>query len=304
MLKPVSSATNTAANAQIKGHLIVLFTILVWGMTYVATKVLLQDFRPLEILLIRFAIGFTALCLIYPRKLPFVGWQQEAYFAAAGLSGITLYFLLENIALLYTQVSNVGIIIAVAPLLTALLNRLFLGGEKPTLAFFSGFLLAMLGIALISLKSSDELQINPLGDFLALLAALVWAIYSTLMKKISEFGYRTLQTTRRAFLYGLLFMLPLTCLMPFKLDFSLILKPQNLFNLLFLGFGASAICFVSWNYAVKVLGTVKTSLYIYLAPVVTVISAVWILDEQLSYFSIAGIVLILLGLAISERKVI
>ncbi|TNH23892.1 DMT family transporter, partial [Testudinibacter sp. TR-2022] len=148
----------------------------------------------------------------------------------------------------------------------------------------------------------QQSEINPLGDFLALLAALVWAIYSTLMKKISEFGYRTLQTTRRAFLYGLLFMLPLTCLMPFKLDFSLILKPQNLFNLLFLGFGASAICFVSWNYAVKVLGTVKTSLYIYLAPVVTVISAVWILDEQLSYFSIAGIVLILLGLAISEKK--
>ena len=287
---------------KLKGHLIVLFTILIWGTTYVATKVLLQDFRPLEILVIRFGIGFIALCVIYPRHLRFAGWKQEIYFAAAGLTGITLYFLLENIALLYTQVTNVGIIIAVAPLLTVILNTLFLKGEKPSFNFLLGFALAISGIAFISLQNGEQLQINPFGDLLALLAALVWAIYSTLMKKISEFGHRTLQTTRRAFLYGLILMSPIVWLSDFQFNLELILKPQNLFNLLFLGFGASAICFVSWNYAVKVLGTVKTSLYIYLSPVITVLSAVWILDEKLTWISVTGIFFTLLGLAISERR--
>ncbi|KGQ70670.1 multidrug transporter [Chelonobacter oris] len=291
-----------APNQALKGHLIVFLTIVTWGTTYVATKVLLQDFRPLEILVIRFVIGFIALYLIYPRRLPFTDWRQEGYFAAAGLSGITLYFLLENIALLYTQAINVGIIIAVAPLLTALFNLLFLGGEKPSVRFYSGFTLAMIGVVLISLQNNTELQLNPFGDLLAFLAALVWAIYSILMRKISEFGYRTLQTTRRTFFYGLLFMSPPVFLTDFQLSFDKILRPDNLLNILFLGLCASAICFVSWNYAVKILGAVKTSLYIYLVPVITVISAVWILNEKLTWLAAIGIVFTLLGLAISERK--
>lgn len=185
---------------------------------------MLQDFRPLEILVIRFGIGFIALCVIYPRHLPFAGWKQEIYFAAAGLTGITLYFLLENIALLYTQVTNVGIIIAVAPLLTVILNTLFLKGAKPSFNFLLGFALAISGIAFISLQNGEQLQINPFGDLLALLAALVWAIYSTLMKKISEFGHRTLQTTRRAFLYGLILMSPIVWLSDFQFNLELILN--------------------------------------------------------------------------------
>lgn len=292
----------SAHNQELKGHLIVLLTIATWGTTYVATKVLLQDFRPLEILVIRFVIGFIALCLIYPRRLPFRNIKQESYFAAAGLSGITLYFLLENIALLYTQAINVGIIIAVAPLLTALFNTLFLGGEKPGSRFYLGFGLAIIGIALISFQEDQQLQLNPIGDLLAFLAALVWAIYSTLMRKISSFGYRTLQTTRRTFFYGLLFMSPLIIVTDFQLSVDKILLPHNLLNILFLGLCASAICFVSWNYAVKILGAVKTSLYIYLVPVITVISAVWLLDERLTWLSLFGILLTLLGLLISGRK--
>ncbi|MGR3807696.1 Permease of the drug/metabolite transporter (DMT) superfamily [Pasteurella testudinis DSM 23072] len=299
MLKQSAVALN---NQELKGHLIVFLTILTWGTTYVATKVLLQDFRPLEILVIRFVIGFIALCLIYPRRLPFSGWKQEGYFTAAGLSGITLYFLLENIALLYTQAINVGIIIAVAPLLTALCNMLFLGGAKPNARFYLGFTLAMIGVILISLQNDQTLQLNPFGDLLAFLAALVWAVYSTLMKKISEFGHRTLQTTRRTFLYGLIFMLPLVGFTGFNLPLNKLLLPHNLLNILFLGLCASSICFVSWNYSVKILGTVKTSLYIYLVPVITVISAVWLLNEKLTALAAIGIVFTLLGLGISERK--
>ena len=180
------------------GHLAALFTILVWGTTFISTKVLLADFQPVEILFFRFVLGLVALLAADPRPLKGTTAKQELTFAAAGLCGVCLYYLLENVALTYTMASNVGVIISVAPCFTALLSRLFLQQEeKLGVRFFAGFGVAMAGIVLISLNGS-ALQLNPVGDLLALLAAFLWACYSILTKKIAGFGFRTILTTRRA----------------------------------------------------------------------------------------------------------
>ena len=169
------------------GHLSALLTIIIWGTTFISTKILLVDFQPVEILFFRFIMGLLALLLVYPRRLQGTNSHQELTFAAAGLCGICLYYLLENIALTYTMASNVGVIISVAPFFTAILSHLFLKEEKPHTSFFIGFVVAMTGIALISFNGS-KLELNPTGDLLALLAALIWACYSVLTKKISGYG--------------------------------------------------------------------------------------------------------------------
>ncbi len=162
-------------NRRSAGHLAALFTIIIWGTTYISTKVLLTDFRPVEILFFRFVIGFAALLLVCPHRMKGVGCRQELTFALAGLCGICLYYLLENIALTYTMASNVGVIISVAPFFTAILSRLFLKSEGKLRAnFFTGFVVAMAGVALISFNGS-KLELNPMGDLLAVLAAFVWA---------------------------------------------------------------------------------------------------------------------------------
>lgn len=74
-------------------------------------------------------IGYAFLWCLKPRVLPFSGWKKELLFAGAGLTGVTLYFLLENIALTYTFASNVGIIVAVVPFFTALLAHFLLKGK-------------------------------------------------------------------------------------------------------------------------------------------------------------------------------
>lgn len=285
------------------GHFFSVITILIWGTTYISTKVLLRSFTPIEILFIRFLIGFFVLLLIVPRRLKLAGLRQEWLFAAAGLSGITLYYLLENIALTYTTASNVGIIITIAPFFTSLLSGWFLKSEKPGLQFYIGFIAAMAGVAIISYNGSSTLQLNPVGDLLAVLAAAAWAVYSILIRKISDLGYNTIQTTRRIFFYGLLLMLPMLYFMDFRLGIERFTNPVNLGNILFLGFGASAICFVTWNTAVKLLGAVKTSVYIYLVPLVTVVTSVLILKEPLTIVLITGAGLTLLGLWLSETKV-
>lgn len=284
------------------GHIAAFTTILIWGTTFISTKVLLDSFTPIEILFIRFLIGYLMLWLVCPRPLSLSKKKQEWYFAAAGLCGVTLYYLFENIALTYTLASSVGVIISIAPFFTAIFDCFFLHGKRPNTRFFLGFLIAMTGIFLISFNSKAALALNPLGDILAIAAAVIWAGYSTLTKKISTLGCNTVQTTRRTFFYGLLFMIPCLIVMKFDVSPLQLFNPKNFLNFLFLGLGASALCFVTWNLAVKLLGAVKTSVYIYLVPVITTITSVLILHERITGTAIIGIILTLIGLFLSESK--
>lgn len=284
-----------------RGHAAAIITIFVWGVTFISTKILLTGFLPVEILFCRFVIGYLALFAICPRLLPYGGLRQEAYFIAAGLTGICLYYLLENIALTYTLASNVGVLLCTAPFFTALAGfAASCGKERPHRRFIFGFVLAMAGIYLISTAESG-MQFNLTGDILALSAAAVWALYAVLTCKITTFGYNTILITRHIFFYGLLFMLPALYIFGFTPDLTRFYNPAYLFNILFLGLGASAMCFVTWNYAVKVLGAVKTSAYIYAVPVLTVASAVIVLNEPVTVKMLAGGVLIILGLLLSQK---
>lgn len=288
-------------NKHTAGHLSALLTIIIWGTTFISTKILLIDFQPVEILFFRFIMGFLALLAVCPRRLKDTTRSQELTFAAAGLCGICLYYLLENIALTCTLASNIGVIISAAPFFTAILSRLAAKEEKLRANFFLGFVVAMTGIFLISFNGS-RLELNPVGDLLALLAALVWACYSMLTKKISSFGRNTILTTRRVFFYGILFMIPALFLFGFKPELERFANPVYLLNIIYLGLGASALCFVTWNYAVKVLGAVKTSVYIYMVPVITVVTSALILHENITVMAGAGTVLTLAGLFLSESK--
>lgn len=285
------------------GHLAAFFTIFIWGTTFISTKILLTDFQPVEILFFRFVMGFAALELVYPHRMKGTSFRQECTFAAAGLCGITLYYLLENMALTYTYASNAGVIISTAPFFTAILCWLAGGGEeRPTWNFFLGFLVSMVGICLIGFNGT-RMELNPLGDILVTGAAFVWGCYSVLIKRINDYGYPVVQTTRRIFAYGLLFMVPALFLFDFRLELTRFAEPVYLFNILYLGFGASALCFVTWNFAARKLGAVKSSVYIYLNPVITVAASALILKESVTGMAVAGTLLTLAGLIISEKKI-
>ncbi|WP_127536669.1 DMT family transporter [Paenibacillus illinoisensis] len=290
-------------NKHTAGHLLALLTILIWGTTFISTKILLIDFTPVEILLFRFLIGYVVLFLIYPRVMRISTVRDEMLFMAAGLCGVTLYFLIENIALVFTLASNAGVIVSIAPFFTAVLAHFFLKDEPLSRHFVVGFAIALTGIVIIAFNGSYSLQLNPLGDLLAFVAPAVWAIYSVLMRKIGDLHYHTIGATRKVFFYGLLFMLPALFLFEFHFDMERLADLTNLSNLLFLGVGASALCFVTWNRAVSLLGAVKTSVYIYLVPVITLLASALLLHEPITWVTMLGAVLTLLGSIISERKV-
>lgn len=290
-------------NKNTLGHISAILTVLIWGTTFISTKVLLSHFTPIEILFFRFSLGFIALLLIYPHKLVLTDKKQEKLFMLAGLCGVTLYFLFENIALTYSFASNIGVIVSISPFITGILTRFFLKQEKLKLSFFLGFFVSITGVALISFNGSTVLKLNPIGDILAVLAAATWSIYSIVTKKISDYQYNTIQVTRRIFFYGLIFMLPALFFFDFHIGIDRFKEPLLLFNILFLGFGASAVCFVTWNLSLKLLGVLKTSVYIYAVPVITVAFSAFILKEKITSIAMVGTFLTLAGLFISENRI-
>ncbi len=285
---------------EILGHGLALLSIVVWGTTYVSTKVLLAYFSPVEILFIRFVIAFVLLYLLYPKAIK-VDRKDQWLFMGAGFSGITLYYLLENIALTYTSASNVGIIITVAPFFTSILAVFFLKEKRPNLNYYIGFVAAMIGIGFISLPGA-KVSLHPVGDLLAMLAALAWAVYSICIRKLGQLSLHPIQMTRHIFMYGLIFMLPFLWLMDFDVQMQDFQSPLVLSNLAFLSVGASALCFVAWNHAVSMLGVIRSSVYIYLVPVVTLLSAAWILAEPLTPSLLFGACLTLVGLYLSQTN--
>jgi drug/metabolite transporter (DMT)-like permease len=297
---------NMEPKTHIRGHLAALFTISVWGITFISTKVLLVAFTPVEITFYRLVLAVLALFILSPPPLPRHKpdrreLQDELRYIAAGLCGVTLFFLFQNIALTYTLAANVSVLVSVAPLFTALVSRLLLH-DRLKANFFLGFAAAITGIILIAFNGSLVLKLNPVGELLALLAALSWAFYNVAIRKVRPQRGGVFLLTRKVFTYGLLLTLPFLPLFDFQLGLERLATLPSLLNLLFLGVVASALCYVSWNYAVQVLGPVKTSAYIYLVPVVTIIFSALILAETITLVAGLGMALILLGIALSERE--
>lgn len=284
------------------GHILSFGTVFIWGVTYVSTKVLLQSFTPAEILLMRFILGYIALFILYPKISTVYHIKYEIFFILAGLTGIFLFLIFRDTALNYTLISNVSILANTSPFITVLLAYILLKDEKITHTFFVGMFMALCGAVVIILNGSFILKLNPLGDILAVLAATSWAIYSLLIKKISILNIHPIQSTRKIFFYGLLWTLPYLLWTGSNISIEKLLLPTNIFNLIFVGFGASALCFATWSYAVQLLGTVKTSIYMYFMPVMAVLSSIIILNETITLYSVIGIATIILSLIIANKK--
>lgn len=283
-------------------HLIAILTVSIWGLTFIATKVLIgYGLTPQEIFFYRFLIAYAGIWIISPKRLFANRWKDEFWLMAGGIFGGSLYFFTENTALGITQASNVSFLICTAPLLTTILSLLFYKSEKATKGLIGGSLLALAGVGLVVFNGSVILKISPVGDLLTLLAALSWAFYSLIIRKMTG-RYPTVFITRKIFFYGVLTILPAFLLHPLQPDFDILLKPIVLSNLLFLAVLASLICYVLWNVVLKQLGTVRASNYIYLNPLVTMVASMMILQEQITLFALIGAGCIVCGVYLAERK--
>ena len=297
------------------GYILAAITIFFWGITFICTKALLTDFSSLEILFFRFVAAYLGLWILRP-KIEKIERRDTILFALAGLSGVVLYQFSENMAINFTNASNVSVIVSICPLFTAIIAQLFLKENHLNLWFLLGFIIAIFGVALVCFNGKMELELNPKGDLLALFSGICWGFYSLFVSIINKKQYDPVCSTRRVFFFAVIFMIPLVLVglgvkdpassMYVTFDKAVnaarFSKPLNWFNLLFLGIVASGFCFSAWNKSCEIVGTVKVSCGLYLIPVVTIIFAFFALGEQITWLGALGTVFTITGLFLSERK--
>ena len=287
---------------KLMGHLYAIFTTLVWGSCFVLTKVMLTAYTPTQIIPLRMGLAYLALWALRPKtmKLP---WKDELMFILIGITGGSFYFFLQNTASAHTSAANVSILVSMSPILTVILAQLFSRrGEKLGKWVYIGAVVAIAGVVMVVLNGTLSFHLSPLGDLLALAAALMWAVYSILVKKYTE-RYDNFLVTRRVFLWAFLTSLPLVLLTDGLPSLTpLFTQPNILVSWLFLGVFGNAVCFAIWNIAFKRLGVVITNNYLYATPFVTVVAGWLLLGEKISLMCIIGAVLITLGVIFAGRS--
>jgi len=251
-------------------------------------------------MLYRFSFAYIVLLILYPSWNFPKSVKDEIYFFTLGFLGIFFYFLLENFALKYTQATNVGLYMGAIPIFTAILAHFVTKDEKLNKNIIIGFIVAITGIALILLGGS-KFQIKLLGDILAIFAALVFALYSVILRK-SPAGYNYIIITRKSFFYGIVLMLIYYITTDRDFHTEELLHPIVYMNIIFLGLFASSLAFIFYKRGVEIIGSVKATNYIYLVPLLTAIFGILILDEKINLTMSIGGILILIGLYTSQRK--
>lgn len=278
-----------------KYHLAALATVIIWGTTFVSTKVLIANsLTPAEIFFIRFLIAYLCIWPLARGRRWAGSLRDELTLAAAGITGGSMYFLTENIALEYAPASNVSLIVCTAPIWTALASTLLRRSDRMTWQQAVGSAIAFAGVVLVVLNGRFVLNLSPLGDILALSAALLWMGYSLIVKRLSD-NYSPLFITRKIFFYGLLTILPVFLVSHPHFDPSVYARPAVWGNLLFLGVVASMICYLVWNAVMHRIGMVRATNYIYLNPLATMITANLVIGERITLVALAGAAMVLYG---------
>ena len=288
------------SNQKLTGHIYALITVIVWGSTFITTKLLLTDFTPVQIMLCRFAIAYVVLWLIRPKPRK-TKPKDELLFLLMSVFGCTVYFITENTALEYTLASNVSIIVSSAPIITAILAHFFIKGESFTKNTAFGFIAAFAGVILVVFNGQFVLRLNPAGDMLSLGAAVSWAIYSVILRTCVD-RFDSVMLTRKLMFYGFITAFPIELIQGDAMHFESFKKPGMLFCILFLGVIGSGICYVLWNKAISRLGVVTTNNYIYINPFVTLVTAGIFLKEPITVMGVVGAVLIVFGVVLSSKN--
>jgi len=294
------------SRSRITSSLKVLFAVIVWGASFIATKIGVQDVTPITVVWLRFGMGvfILGIAVIARKEFALPAKKEWAYFALLGFLGITWHQWLQSTGLVTAQASTTAWIVSTTPIFMALLGWLMLK-EKLSWGQSAGIALAALGVLLVvsngELKSIFTGKFGAPGDFLIVISAPNWAIFSALSRRglekhpaarmmfyVMSFGW--LFSSIAFFAGGNLSELPK-------------LTTNGWLGISFLGIFCSGFAYIAWYDALQVIPTSQIGAFLYLEPLVAVFVAAALLSEPITWVSLVGGVIILLGVFMVNRKV-
>jgi drug/metabolite transporter (DMT)-like permease len=282
-----------------------LFAVIVWGASFVATKIALQDTSPITIVWLRFLMGVIVLgmAVLYRKQFALPNKKEWAYFALLGFLGITFHQWLQSNALRTSEAGTSAWIVSTTPVFMALLGWLILK-EGPGWVKTSGILLAFVGVLIViskgDINSISIGQFGAPGDILILISAVNWAVFSVLSRR----GLKTYPASLMMFYvmsFGWLFTSLL--FLPTK-GFAEIgsLTFNGWMGISFLGIFCSGLAYIAWYDALQALTTAQTGVFLYIEPIVTVVVAFFILGEAITPALLIGGAIILFGVWLVNKN--
>lgn len=281
------------------------FAVAAWGASFVATKIALREFSPVALVWSRFALGMVVLgfFVLVRRQLRPVGARDLAYFLLLGFLGITLHQWLQSNALVTSQATTTGWIVATTPLFIAILGRVFLR-ERLGLKGLAGIAVATLGVLLVVARGDPRAiaigRLGAPGDVLILISAVNWAVVTVLSRR----GLARHPAALMMFYVMLMGWALTTVLFAAESGFRGIgpLSSSGMAALLFLGVVCSGVAYVFWFDALERLPAARVGAFLYLEPLVTVVAAACLLGESVRLGTMLGGSIILGGIWLVNRE--
>lgn len=282
-----------------------LFAVIVWGASFIATKIALEDISPISIVWLRFLMGVIILgvAVVLRRQFALPDKKEWIYFALLGFLGITFHQWLQSNGLQTSEAGTTAWIVATTPVFMALLGW-FLLRERLGWTKSLGILLAFLGVLVVvskgDLASISVGRFGAPGDVLILISAVNWAVFSALSRR----GLKSHSASLMMFYvmsFGWLFT---SVLFITATGFQEIrsLTFVGWMAVAFLGIFCSGLAYIAWYDALKALTTAQTGVFLYLEPLVAVVVAFFLLGEQITLASLLGGAVILFGVWLVNRN--
>lgn len=283
-------------------RLLLLFTVVVWGSTFVATKILLGYVNPMELLGLRMLIGIPLLALLLLAKRVKLSFTRREHAAIlVGSAIVTAHFIIQITGLQYTTATNTGWLIAITPLALAILSYFFLKEHigKWTIV---GIIVATAGV--VALVSKGRLNsigwLESEGDWLVLASAFTWAGYTAATKHLSQ-TRNPLAVTFAVFLPMALISISYV-IYHHNWNYYTHLPAEPLIALAFLAVLGTAAGQWFWQIGVARIGAARAGIFLYIEPLASTLLGVTYLKEPFGVYTAVGAALVMTGVIIAERR--
>jgi drug/metabolite transporter (DMT)-like permease len=276
--------------------------MVVWGGSFIASKMGLEDLYPVELATIRFAIAAPLLLLVTliiagPRSL-YVAPKDLPVLIVMALTGVTLQYIVQFVGMTYTSVTNTALLINMGTFFVIIPSALFLK-EKLSVDNALGVVIAFLGAVLVATRGDLSFSLMLLGDGLILICAAMWAIYILVGNKLAG-KYSVLTQLNWIFMIGFLCLIPFYLITPHHALASFSILSWEC--ILYLAIFCSIVAYFVFNDAIIKIGPSKTAIYQYLEPFFAITMAIVLLGEPLTIAIAFGAALIIAGIAMADNN--
>jgi drug/metabolite transporter (DMT)-like permease len=286
-------------------YLEALFAVIVWGASFIATKIAVGQMSPTAVVWLRFAMGLPILlvAVVMRKQFAFPKGSEWLYFALLGFLGITFHQWLQSNGLKTAQATTTAWIVSTSPAFIAILGWLVLK-EKLNLLQSLGIVLAMVGVLAVVSKGDFSMlafgQFGTYGDFLILISAVNWAVFSILSRR----GLKVHPSTHMTFWVMTIGWLITS--VAFFANKNYIDIPQldarGWMAMIFLGVFTTGLAYIAWFDALGQLPAAQTGAFLFVEPLTSMVVAAIILSEQITLVSVLGGAVILVGIWMVNRQ--